>query len=668
MTAAGKEEAKNRSNHIYSSMMAHLLHYITDAVDGYYAQCADGKVRHCFPRLAAWIADYPEHSMLGGFSNGYCQWCEVEKDSLGANPDTMGRLPDLRDHKRYQQLFRDGSTESIAELHQRGIRPTENPLWQTGANIHDLPKPDLLHTMQLGMIKHLIEWIEMLCKAHGRLQRFDDLWLQVPAYLEMTRPTRAYSEVSQWQGKEMKTMARFLMAVVVGALNAPSGVQKRPFEDAIKCTRGLLDFWMYCQYPSHDDESLEQMDDALKRFHDSKGVFLSIRGPKAAKERARKMKSALIKERDREAAPVKGGAKKRLIDEWNQFIDSEVKRMLEEEAHFNFPKIHMMLHFHRQVQRFGVLRQWDTNTSEMAHKEQIKEGFRHSNRTGNVPLQILNHYLKQDAFAMRRLNYDPIKRFDDALYRENDPQLFSPQRTTGKNRIATVESLLNHANITGFYDALQGFVVRQDLMTDDMHNKDFFMMLPASLYHGLQVHRQKHGTGEWEALKLRCTIDGKWYSGDPRRDWVWYRAIAPNLPAEKDARRGAMEKEVTKYADLRGRLPVRLRCLFKASFPCSTQGKESQSKHLALVELTQPRDGGKLSPLTGLARVKKPTHCTGLVMGEMGEMLRVIECSYIDGPAHLIPDEVGHPLEISSWLVNTNIDLGTWNYVWKGEE
>jgi hypothetical protein len=40
----------------------------------------------------------------------------------------------------------------------------------------------------------------------------------------------------------MKTMAKFLMAVVVGALNAPSGVQKRPFEDAMKCTCGLLDF------------------------------------------------------------------------------------------------------------------------------------------------------------------------------------------------------------------------------------------------------------------------------------------------------------------------------------------------------------------------------------------------------------------------------------------
>jgi hypothetical protein len=53
LTAAKKEEAKTRRDYIYSSTMAYLLHYITDAVDGYYAQCADGKVTHCFPRLAA---------------------------------------------------------------------------------------------------------------------------------------------------------------------------------------------------------------------------------------------------------------------------------------------------------------------------------------------------------------------------------------------------------------------------------------------------------------------------------------------------------------------------------------------------------------------------------------------------------------------------------------
>jgi hypothetical protein len=41
----------------------------------------------------------------------------------------------------------------------------------------DLPKPDVLHTMQLGMLKHLLEWIHALLKQYNRLDRFNAIWL-----------------------------------------------------------------------------------------------------------------------------------------------------------------------------------------------------------------------------------------------------------------------------------------------------------------------------------------------------------------------------------------------------------------------------------------------------------------------------------------------------------
>jgi hypothetical protein len=358
---AGNEAWKARESKIFLRVMSYILQNLTSdaARCNYYAICADGQARHCFPRLAAWIADYPEHCTLGGISYGCCQWCEVDKDSLGNIPTASQRLPNLRDHKVYENLIKDGSKEALAQLKERGVKPIpDNPLWQTGANIGDLPKPDLLHTMQLGILKHLLSWVEDFCKEHGQLDRFNDLWLQVPSYLDMTGPTREYGEVSQWQGKEIKQMARFLMSVLAGALDRPSPSQRRAFSNAQQCTKAILDFWKYCNYPLHDDDSLNQVDDALRRFHDHKDVFLRFRSPKSAKQMAKAARTNFIKERDEEVKHAKTTREKeRLMDDWNRWIEAECHRIQGESSHFNFPKIHMLLHFRRQIERFGHLRQ-----------------------------------------------------------------------------------------------------------------------------------------------------------------------------------------------------------------------------------------------------------------------------------------------------------------------
>jgi len=54
----------------------------------------------------------------------------------------------------------------------------------------DLPKPDLLHTMQLGMLKHLLWWLSDFLKQYKRLEVFNNIWISVPAYLDMSPPLR----------------------------------------------------------------------------------------------------------------------------------------------------------------------------------------------------------------------------------------------------------------------------------------------------------------------------------------------------------------------------------------------------------------------------------------------------------------------------------------------
>ena len=116
----------------------------------------------------------------------------------------------------------------------------------------------------------------------------------------MSKPRCAYEEVSRWNGGEIKTMTRFLVGVTRNALRNPNPAQKAHFESALECTRSLVEFYMYCQYDSHDDDTLNLMEDALRRFHNTKGVFLQFRAGKRLAVEAKEKRAELCKERDAE--------------------------------------------------------------------------------------------------------------------------------------------------------------------------------------------------------------------------------------------------------------------------------------------------------------------------------------------------------------------------------
>jgi hypothetical protein len=62
----------------------------------------------------------------------------------------------------------------------------------------DLHKPNLIHNIYLGILKYLMEWIEGLLEKHKRQQQFDEVWMSMPPFPGLTRPTKAYQEVTQW--------------------------------------------------------------------------------------------------------------------------------------------------------------------------------------------------------------------------------------------------------------------------------------------------------------------------------------------------------------------------------------------------------------------------------------------------------------------------------------
>ena len=53
--------------------------------------------------------------------------------------------------------------------------------------VSDLSKRDLLHSIQIGMLDHLPKWIFHFMKTNTRLDKYNAIWLTVPAYHDPTQ-------------------------------------------------------------------------------------------------------------------------------------------------------------------------------------------------------------------------------------------------------------------------------------------------------------------------------------------------------------------------------------------------------------------------------------------------------------------------------------------------
>ena len=125
----------------------------------------------------------------------------------------------------------------------------------------DLPKPYLLHTMQIGMLDHLRKWIFHFMRMRERPDKYNAIWVSMFAYHDLIPKTNPYDEVSQCNGKEMKEMSRYLLGVVTQSLRGGSPTQRPIFNCAIEYTWALVEFYMYARYKSHDDATWSCLED-----------------------------------------------------------------------------------------------------------------------------------------------------------------------------------------------------------------------------------------------------------------------------------------------------------------------------------------------------------------------------------------------------------------------
>lgn len=315
------------ANMFHSCMRAIVAPLTSYGETGVAMMSGDSVWRRCHPILAAYIGDYPEQVLVTCTYSGRCPKCTVPMDQLG----DFTRFP-LRDCEKASDVYElaDGdATLFHAACRAAGLKPIYHPFWESLplSNIFLSITPDILHQLLQGVMKHVLAWVSKP-SVFGS-EEINTRARRMPPNHNITIFTKGITTLSRVTGLEHKNICRILLGLIAD-LPLPEG--RSPVR-LIRAVRALLDFLYLAQYPSHSADTLSRLEDALSRFHDNKDIFVDL------------------------------GAR----------------------AHFNFPKLHSLIHFTSSIKLFGTTDNYNTEQSERLHIDFAKNAYRATNRKDEYP-------------------------------------------------------------------------------------------------------------------------------------------------------------------------------------------------------------------------------------------------------------------------------------------
>ena len=231
--------------------------------------------------------------------------------------------------------------------------------------------------------------------------------------------------------------------------------------------------------------------------------------------------------------------------------------MIHTESHFNFVKMYLLSHFSDHIRQFGNIPMYSTEFRELAHKEQIKDGWRPSNKN-HVERQILQSYGRQHAIRMRFLNPNSLRRrganLGDEVLGFLDKTTSTVSTPAARGRI--LKGLCD--NVSDVLDFCKGLGISLDricleLIRYSRHNLPterhlpeepaILQLLPVDLLTQLEIPVLAFQDNDvYDIHGALCTGPHRFRNQESWNDWVWVQARSEEL-----------------YGALRGRLPARLR-------------------------------------------------------------------------------------------------------------
>ena len=137
-----------------------------------------------------------EYVVLGRLIGSFCPVCEIPKDTMGYESSIL-RTDDeypRRDKLRYQRALESRDPQCLRDY---GLQSEVNPLWNFAAcDPYHLWQPDILHLLNLGIVKTTMEWVIGYMGDRGLLDRFNVRFKSMAPYPGFARFKRSYKEVS----------------------------------------------------------------------------------------------------------------------------------------------------------------------------------------------------------------------------------------------------------------------------------------------------------------------------------------------------------------------------------------------------------------------------------------------------------------------------------------
>ncbi|KAF9010818.1 hypothetical protein BDQ17DRAFT_1387964 [Cyathus striatus] len=213
--------------------------------------CPDGCFRRAFYGLGPYIADYPEQVWLSGIIQNWCPKCDAHPHFL----DAPGSRP--RSHEMTEFLITCFDPGPFTSFFPR-------------ANIHELLSPDLLHQVIKGTFRdHIVEWVsayilgEYKPRGDDVLQDIDHRISAVPPFPELRRFPDG-RDFKQWTGDDSKALMKVYLTAITGYVPA----------HMVQCVSAFLDFCYISRRNSFESHDLQELQDALNRFHKYHDVFI----------------------------------------------------------------------------------------------------------------------------------------------------------------------------------------------------------------------------------------------------------------------------------------------------------------------------------------------------------------------------------------------------------
>jgi len=337
-TGLSQQQIGSRHQRLFHDAMRHILAPLIDAgKNGIHMTAGNGEVRHVFPILACYSADFPEQCLVACAKYGTCPKCQSSAKSLNSSTPS---LPQTQQWTLNVMAEAQKSSKTINQYYNTCMSQDVSgsvyePFWKDFpyTDIHTTITPDVLHQLYQGVIANLIDWCQVLLTP----KELDARVRALPPAFGVRHFKNGFSILSQISGPERKHMARILLGCLVGKVSGK----------ALSTFRSLLDFLYLAQYKAHDDDTLAYMEEALRTWQNSKHLIIEL------------------------------GLHPDL----------------------NIPKFHSLHHYIQSIKFFGTTDNYNTEMFERFHIDFAKEGWRASNKRDAFP-QMVNWLSRREKISM----------------------------------------------------------------------------------------------------------------------------------------------------------------------------------------------------------------------------------------------------------------------------